>query len=199
MFPLPPAVLGLLIANVAAYVLQMVIGEDQAFAFALWPLAGYEDAPSQFGIWQLVTYSFLHGGSAHLIFNMLGLVTFGTPIERVGGARRLLMLYFAAVITAAVTQLIVPPWLGAQPHPTIGASGGVFGLLLAYAVLFPRSRVIPLIPPIPMPAWLFAVLYTAVELYLGVTGRFEGVAHFAHLGGLVGSAIVLWQWRRHPR
>lgn len=199
MFPLPPAVLGLLIANVAVYLLQMVIGDEQALAFALWPLAGYEDAPSQFGLWQVVTYSFLHGGSAHLLFNMLGLVTFGTPIERVGGARRLLSLYFAAVITAAVTQLIVPPWLGAAPHPTIGASGGVFGLLLAYAVLFPRSRVIPLIPPIPMPAWLFATLYTVVELYLGVAGRLEGVAHFAHLGGLVGSAIVLWQWRRRRR
>ena len=199
MFPLPPAVLGLLIANVGVYLLQMVIGDEQALAFALWPLAGYEDAPSQFGLWQVVTYSFLHGGSAHLLFNMLGLVTFGTPIERVGGARRLLSLYFAAVITAAVTQLIVPPWLGAAPHPTIGASGGVFGLLLAYAVLFPRSRVIPLIPPIPMPAWLFATLYTVVELYLGVAGRLEGVAHFAHLGGLVGSAIVLWQWRRRRR
>ena len=199
MFPLPPAVLGLLIANVGVYLLQMVIGDEQALAFALWPLAGYEDAPSQFGLWQVVTYSFLHGGSAHLLFNMLGLVTFGTPIERVGGARRLLSLYFAAVITAAVTQLIVPPWLGAAPHPTIGASGGVFGLLLAYAVLCPRSRVIPLIPPIPMPAWLFATLYTVVELYLGVAGRLEGVAHFAHLGGLVGSAIVLWQWRRRRR
>ncbi len=199
MFPLPPAVLGLLIANVGVYLLQMVIGDEQALAFALWPLAGYEDAPSQFGLWQVVTYSFLHGGSAHLLFNMLGLVTFGTPIERVGGARRLLSLYFAAVITAAITQLIVPPWLGAAPHPTIGASGGVFGLLLAYAVLFPRSRVIPLIPPIPMPAWLFATLYTVVELYLGVAGRLEGVAHFAHLGGLVGSAIVLWQWRRRRR
>ena len=199
MFPLPPAVLGLLIANVGVYLLQMVIGDEQALAFALWPLAGYEDAASQFGLWQVVTYSFLHGGSAHLLFNMLGLVTFGTPIERVGGARRLLSLYFAAVITAAVTQLIVPPWLGAAPHPTIGASGGVFGLLLAYAVLFPRSRVIPLIPPIPMPAWLFATLYTVVELYLGVAGRLEGVAHFAHLGGLVGSAIVLWQWRRRRR
>lgn len=199
MFPLPPAVLGLLIANVGVYLLQMVIGDEQALAFALWPLAGYEDAPSQFGLWQVVTYSFLHGGSAHLLFNMLGLVTFGTPIERVGGARRLLSLYFAAVITAAITQLIVPPWLGAAPHPTIGASGGVFGLLLAYAVLFPRSRVIPLVPPIPMPAWLFATLYTVVELYLGVAGRLEGVAHFAHLGGLVGSAIVLWQWRRRRR
>ena len=87
----------------------------------------------------------------------------------------------------------------APPAATIGASGGVFGLLLAYAFLFPRRKVIPLIPPIPMPAWLFATLYACVELFLGVTGTLSGVAHFAHLGGMVGSALVIMQWRRAPR
>ena len=84
---------------------------------------------------------------------------------------------------------------GAPAGPTIGASGGVFGLLLAYAFLFPTRKVIPLIPPIPMPAWLFATLYAAVELFLGVTGTLSGIAHFAHLGGMVGSALVILQWR----
>jgi membrane associated rhomboid family serine protease len=84
---------------------------------------------------------------------------------------------------------------GAPPAPTIGASGGVFGLLLAYAILFPRQKVIPLIPPIPMPAWLFATLYAALELILGITGSVADVAHFAHLGGMVGSALVMAQWR----
>ena len=72
----------------------------------------------------------------------------------------------------------------------------MFGLLLAYAFLFPKRKVIPLIPPIPMPAWVFATLYAGVELFLGVTGTLSGVAHFAHLGGMVGSALVISQWRR---
>ena len=78
----------------------------------------------------------------------------------------------------------------------MGASGGVFGLLLAYAYLFPRRKVIPLFPPIPMPAWLFATLYAALELVLGITGSMAGVAHFAHLGGMIGAALVMTQWRR---
>ena len=132
---------------------------------------------------------------AHILFNMLGLWMFGGEVERRVGPRRLLACYFASVVTAALSQLFIPMLFGAPPAPTIGASGGVFGLLLAYAFLFPRRKVIPLIPPIPMPAWLFATLYAGVELFLGVTGTLSGVAHFAHLGGMVGSALVIMQWR----
>jgi membrane associated rhomboid family serine protease len=196
MFPLPPVIVGLLLANLAGFGLQWIAGDERWLAFALWPLTAPEDLQFSFAPWQLVTYSFLHADSLHLILNMVGLVTFGTPLARVGGPRRLLTLYFASVLAAAITQLIVPPLFDAEPNPTIGASGGVFGLLLAYAVLFPRSRVLLLFPPIPMPAWLFAILYTAVELYLGVTGTLSGIAHFAHLGGMIGSAIALWSWRR---
>ena len=85
------------------------------------------------------------------------------------------------------------------PSPTIGASGGVFGLLLAYALLFPHRKVVPLIPPIPMPAWMFATLYAALELFMGVTGTLSGVAHFAHLGGMIGSALIVFEWRRARR
>jgi len=196
MFPLPPVIMRLLLANLAGFALQWIAGDAGWLTFALWPIQMPHDAEFHFAPWQLVTYSFLHGSVPHLLFNMLGLATFGAPLERFGGTRRMLMLYFASVITAAITQLVVPPLFHAAPAPTIGASGGVFGLLLAYAVLFPRSRVLLLIPPIPMPAWLFALLYTVVELYLGVTGTQSGVAHFAHLGGMVGAAVVLWRWRR---
>jgi membrane associated rhomboid family serine protease len=196
MFPLPPVITALLLANFAGFALQWFVGEQHWLAFALWPLATPEDSDYSFALWQLVTYSFLHGSIGHLLVNMLGLATFGAPLARVGGTRRLLTLYFAAVITGALTQLIVPPLFDAPPAPSLGASGGVFGLLLGYAVLFPRSTVLLLIPPIPLPAWLFAVLYTIVELYLGVTGTQSGVAHFAHLGGVLGGAIVLWRWRR---
>jgi membrane associated rhomboid family serine protease len=120
---------------------------------------------------------------------------FGTEIERYVGPRRLLNCYFASVVTAAITQLFIPALFGAARGATIGASGGVFGLVLAYAYLFPKRKVIPLIPPIPMPAWLFATLYAGVELLLGVTGSQAGVAHFAHLGGMIGSGLVISQWR----
>jgi membrane associated rhomboid family serine protease len=155
------------------------------------------DGRSYFEVWQVVSYSFLHDtrNLGHLGFNMLGLWMFGTEIERYVGPWRLLACYFASVVTAGITQLVVPGLLGAPPAPTIGASGGVFGLLLAYALMFPQRRVVPLIPPIPMPAWVFATLYAAVELVMGVTGTLSGIAHFAHLGGMIGSALVVLQWR----
>jgi len=187
----------LIIANVAVYVLQYLAPDLMEALFALWPLqaiAGHH----LFHVWQIVTYAFLHSTTniQHLLFNMLGLWMFGAEVERWVGPRQLLACYFASVVTAALSQLIVPVLLGVAPGPTVGASGGVFGLLLAYAYLFPRRKVVPLIPPIPMPAWLFATLYAGLELVLGVTGRQASVAHFAHLGGMIGSALVILRWRR---
>ena len=186
----------LIAANVLVFALQSLSGEVLERWFALWPIQEI-DGTSYFYPWQLVTYAFLHSTQnvSHLLFNMLGLWMFGLEVERYVGARRLLACFFASVITAALSQLFIPMLFGAPPAPTIGASGGVFGLLLAYAALFPRRKVIPLIPPIPMPAWVFACLYAGVELFLGVTGSLSGVAHFAHLGGMVGSALVILQWR----
>ena len=193
------AVKSLIAANVVVFVLQYLSQGGLDGLFALWPLQAI-DGQVYFHFWQIITYAFLHdtGNILHLLFNMLALWMFGTEIERYVGPRRLLACYFASVVTAALSQLFVPMLFGAPPAPTVGASGGVFGLLLAYAVLFPKRKVIPLFPPIPMPAWLFATLYAGIELYLGVTGTLSGVAHFAHLGGMVGSALVITQWRRAP-
>jgi membrane associated rhomboid family serine protease len=184
----------LLGANIAAFVLQNISKGALDGLFALWPLQPI-DGESYFRPWQIVTYSFMHGNTTHLLFNMLGLWMFGSEVEFNVGPGRLLACYFASVVTAALSQLFVPMLFGAPPGATIGASGGVFGLLLAYAMLFPKRKVVPLIPPIPMPAWLFAALYAGVELFLGVTGTLSGIAHFAHLGGMVGSALVIAQWR----
>jgi membrane associated rhomboid family serine protease len=186
----------LIAANVLVFALQALSKGALDGLFALWPLQSIE-GESYFHLWQIITYAFLHSTDniTHLLFNMLGLWMFGAEVERYVGPRRLLACYFASVITAALSQLFIPILFGAPPAPTIGASGGVFGLLLAYACLFPRRKVIPLIPPIPMPAWLFAALYAGLELFLGVTGTLSGVAHFAHLGGMVGSALVIMQWR----
>jgi membrane associated rhomboid family serine protease len=194
------AVKSLVAANVIVFVLQSLSKGAFEEPFALWPLQPIEGV-SYFHFWQIITYAFLHSTDniSHLLFNMLGLWMFGSEIERYVGPKRLLACYFASIVTAAISQLIIPALFGAPPAPTIGASGGVFGLLLAYAMMFPHRKVVPLFPPIPMPAWLFATLYAAIELFLGVTGTLAGVAHFAHLGGMVGSALVLMQWRRASR
>jgi len=189
------AVIILIGANVLVFVLQSQSPARIDELFALWPLQPI-DGKVYFQPWQIISYAFLHGNVTHIGFNMLGLWMFGAEIERYVGPKRLLACYFASVVTAALTQLFIPMLFDAPPAPTIGASGGVFGLLLAYALMFPTRKVVPLIPPIPMPAWLFATIYAGIELFLGVTGTLSGIAHFAHLGGMIGSALVVTQWRR---
>ena len=191
---MPPVTTALIVANVAIYLLQSLL-PGLVVPFALWPLgASQMDPRVGFAPWQLVTYAFLHGGLWHVAFNMFALYMFGGPIERVFGTRRFLLYYFVCVVSAALTQLAVAAMLGGL-YPTIGASGGVFGLLLAYGLYFPHNRIMLLFPPIPMPARVFVLLYAALELFLGVTGTQEGVAHFAHLGGMIGAWLLLRVWR----
>jgi membrane associated rhomboid family serine protease len=193
-FALPPATRVLLLANVALFGVEALSGSSGLITYlALWPL-GTTGAVS-FEPWQLVTYSFLHAGFWHLFVNMFALYMFGGELERLWGQRRFLQLYFASVVTAAVTQLLFSSFVATQPYPTVGASGGIFGLLLAYAMYFPHRTIVLLIPPIPMPAWLFVTLYGLLELYLGITGTQEGVAHVAHLGGMLGAWLLIQYWR----
>jgi rhomboid family protein len=199
---MPPATRALLFTNVAVFALQMVMDRWLVANFALWPPASgqYPGAPG-FEVWQLVTYGFLHGGLTHLFFNMFALYMFGGEIERLLGTPRFITYYMVCVVGAAVAQLVVISNINAPPVPTVGASGGVFGLLLAFGMAFPQRRIMLLFPPIPMPAWLFVTLYGLLELYLGVTGSGQGVAHFAHLGGMVAGFVLLMRWRgqRRPR
>lgn len=184
----------IIIINVLAFVLQGGVPAPQGqpspmfVAFALWPLNN-----NNFQVWQLVTYSFLHGGTTHLLFNMLALFMFGSDLERVWGGGRFLAYYLTCVVSAAIVQLVVAAFAGGAP--TVGASGGVFGLLIAFGMMYPRRMIMLLFPPIPMPAWLFVTLYGALELFLGLTGAQAGVAHFAHLGGMAGGFIVLQFWK----
>jgi membrane associated rhomboid family serine protease len=194
MFAMPPVTQALIIINVLVYLLQTVAG-NQLEAFALWPLTSGFDGTSNFQVWQLVTYGFLHGGTAHLFFNMLALFMFGSEIERVWGGRRYLVYYLVCVISAALGQLLVASLSVAPAYKVVGASGGVFGLLLAFGMMFPRRMVMLLFPPIPMPAWLLVTLYGALELFMGITGTQQGVAHFAHLGGMAGGFLLIQYWR----
>jgi membrane associated rhomboid family serine protease len=192
---LPPATRAIIAINVVAFLLQQAYGNSMVALFALWPLGS-----PLFHPWQLVTYAFLHGSIAHIFFNMFALFMFGRALEYFWGSRRFTVFYLACVIAAAATQLLTASLAGSM-EATLGASGGVFGLLLAFAMYFPRQRITLLFPPIPMPAWLFVTLYGVLELVLGVTNTQAGVAHFAHLGGMLGGALVIlyWRARRIPR
>jgi len=191
-----PVTQALLVANVIAFLLQSGSGLPLMKWFALWPPASGPRAGPDFEFWQLLTYSFLHGSLLHIAFNMLALYTFGRDVERLFGSVWYLQYYLVCVVTAALSHLAVTGWMGAPPFPTVGASGGVYGLLLAYGVYFPRRTVILLFPPIPLPARVFVVLFAALELYFGVTGTASGVAHFAHLGGMLGGWLLLRSRRR---
>jgi membrane associated rhomboid family serine protease len=191
----PSVTLVLLALNVAVFALQG-LWPGSIEVFALWPpaLPGTLEHPD-FRLWQLVSYGFLHGSLLHLGFNMLALWMFGRDVEGTLGPRRFLQYYLTCVVTAAVAQLLTMNFMQTPPYPTVGASGGVFGLLLAFGLLFPRRVVMLLIPPIPLPARVFVVVYGLIELVLGVTETQSGVAHFAHLGGLAGGFLLLQYWR----
>jgi membrane associated rhomboid family serine protease len=192
------AVIALIAANTAVYLLQWQFNDAMEVLFALWPWQAI-DGPSNFHVWQIVTYSFLHSTEdvSHLLLNLVGLWVFGTFIERSEGPWRLLACYIASVITAALTLLLLPAAIGGPPAPAIGASGGVFGLLLACALMSPKSQVLYFLISIPL--WLFAMVFAGIELFKGLTGREPGVGHFGHLGGMVGSALVVMRWRAKRR
>ncbi len=182
---MPPVTLALLVLNVGIFLVGPALYAD----FALWP-------GERFMPWQLLTYSFLHGGMTHLLFNMLGLYMFGQDVERLFGSRFFLFYYFAAVLAAALLHLAMTAAMGGPPVPTVGASGGLYGLLLAFGWYFPHRRVMLLIPPIPMSARTLVVVFAVVELFFGVTQTNAGVAHFAHLGGMLGGWLMIELRRR---
>jgi len=186
---MPPATKTLLLVCVAMFCLDQLV--PLVRPFALFPVAS-----GLFWPWQVLTYAFLHGDPFHLFFNMLGLWMFGSELERLWGSRRYLMFLLAGVLAAAGAQLLVSALLGWR-DPTVGASGGLFALLLAYGMLFPNRVIMPLFPPIPMKARTFVIVFGVLELVLGLTGA-RGVAHFAHLGGMVGGFLMIRYWRGQP-
>jgi membrane associated rhomboid family serine protease len=187
--PLPPVTKALMLICTAIFCLQYFVPLDAWFA--LWPLASNRFLP-----WQPVSYAFLHGSEFHLFFNMLGLWMFGSELERLWGQRRYMVFLLAGVLAAALAQLLLTAITGSRA-PTVGASGGLFALLLAFGMLFPNRIIMPLFPPIPMKARTFVMVFGGIELVLGLMGG-SGVAHFAHLGGMVGGFLTIRYWRRQP-
>jgi membrane associated rhomboid family serine protease len=225
---LPPYTKALLLICTAVFCIEQLLGATLPLKlwFALYPINSGGFLP-----WQPLTYAFLHGDLAHLFFNMLGLWMFGAELERLWGQKRYSQLLLASVLTAALAQLIVT-LLPGRFGPTVGASGALYGLLLAYALMFPRRQfdlvgflpmvlmmmpgqifytlgivmivllmtnrqAIP-IPPITVPAKVMVMLFGAIELFQGVLFSNSGIAHFAHLGGMVGAWLMIRYWRGQP-
>jgi membrane associated rhomboid family serine protease len=156
--------------------------------FALFPIG------QGFLVWQVVTYLFLHGGFFHIFFNMLALWMFGVELENVWGTKRFLTYYFLCGIGAALSNLYLTP-LFTTAAPTIGASGAIYGVLLAFGMLFPEAPVF-IYFLFPIKAKYFVAIFIGIELIYGVSGSTDGVAHFAHLGGALVGFIYLLMYRR---
>jgi len=199
-----PVVLILIVANVGVFMLEQMTGALFRRNFALWPLGTFPvpelGTTVGFEFWQIVTAGFLHADTMHLAVNMFGLYMFGRDVEGALGSKLFAWLYGASVVTGNLAQLlIVTANLDEGIAPTVGASGGVFGVLLAFGALFPKRQVMLLIPPIPMPAWVLVTGYGLISLFSGVFGGQQNIAHFAHLGGMVGAALVLLLFSRRRR
>ncbi len=191
---LPPVTKAFLLACVGLFCLPLVVTPIQPLLdwFALWPIRTGDFYP-----WQVVTYAFLHANFLHLFFNMLGLWMFGPELERVWGGPRYAQILLASTLSAALVQLLVT-WMMGSGSPTIGASGALYGLLLSFGMLFPDRIIVPLIPPIPMKAKYFVAIFGGLELFWGYSNS-DGVAHFAHLGGMLGAYLLIRYWRMSRR
>lgn len=190
---MPPVTKALMLICVGLFCLFLLLPYQLVALFELWPVqTGY------FWPWQLFTYAFLHGSVGHLFFNMLGLWMFGSELERLWGPKRYMQMLAASVLSAALVQMVFTLMIGSG-NPTVGASGALYGLLLSFGMLFPNRIIMPLFPPIPMKAKIFVAVFGGLELFLGLSGG-SGIAHFAHLGGMLGAYLLIRYWRNgRPR
>ncbi len=201
----PPVIKNLLIINGLFYMAQVTgpLGDYLLNWLALWPVgtpsvaqtfSGSMQTLAGFWPWQLVSYGFLHGDFFHLLFNMFALWMFGVQIENVWGSQRFLVYYMVCVVGAGLIQLLVA-YTQASIYPTLGASGGVFGILLAFGMLFPNQPIYIIPFPFPIKAKWLVIGYGALELYSGISGAQPGVANFAHLGGMLFGFLLILYWR----
>jgi len=189
---IPPVTKALMLICTALFCVQLLFGYWVEVLFALWPLGSDPFMP-----WQLITYAFLHGSMGHLFFNMLGLWMFGSELESIWGRTRYLQFLGASALAGGLIQLVVVSLGVPGGGPTLGASGALFGLLMAFGMMFPERTIMPLFPPIPMKAKVFVMVFGGIELLFGLVGG-GGVAHFAHLGGMLGGWLMMRYWRGQP-
>ena len=190
-----PATLHLIIINVIVYLGIMINERFMVSTFALF----YPGTP-WFKIWQPISYMFMHGGFWHLFFNMYSLFIFGMAVEKILGTKRYLILYFLCGLGAAAAQLGVQALDPAiQGAPTVGASGCIYGVIIAFAMIFPQAKLTLLFPPVTLSAKWMAIIFIGIELFTGVTGTNQGVAHFAHLGGALVGFLLIWWWYKRRK
>lgn len=216
-FRTPPVVLNLIAINVIVF-LAFELLPVGVHNWMLSNLAFFYPASPYFMPQQFVTYMFMHGSFGHLFFNMFALWMFGRILEQSFGSKRFLIYYFVTGIGAILIQMGVTAIEVASltnkvaegaasvndlimrvNTPTLGASGAVFGILLAFGMMYPNSTIVLLIPPIPMKAKYFVIIYGAIELLFGVSGWEDNVAHFAHLGGMLWGFMLLWYWKKRGK
>ena len=200
MFPrLTAAVQALLIANVAVFLLQLFIAPEAIEYFKLWPVSAIASSAGYgFQPWQVLTSGFMHGDLMHLAFNMLALWMFGSALEAEWGYRRFMTFFLVCVVGSNLCQLVVVSMIAAGDGPiirTVGASGGIYGVLLGFAMLFPNRRLIVFPFPAEIRARTLVMIYGAIALFYGITGTDAGVAHFAHLGGMLFGWLMIRYWR----
>ena len=208
---LPTVTKNLIIINVIIFLASLVNENFMIGTFALfYPTSMY------FHWWQVITHMFMHGGFWHIFFNMYTLMIFGGVVERIIGSKKFLFFYFICGLGAVALHLGVE-YLQMQAYmegaalgnsaaiqnialikntPTVGASGAIYGVLMGYAMLFPESRMTLLFPPVTLSAKWMVAIFAAIELFTGVTGLSAGIAHFAHLGGMLIGWLMILSWRK---
>ena len=191
----PQATKNLIIINILVFVATMINQELIVEKFALfYPLSHF------FRPWQPLTYMFVHGGFWHIFFNMYSLWLFGSVVENTIGEKKYIFLYFICGLGAAGLHLLVQHLMGGSNVPCVGASGAIYGLMMAFAMLYPEQRLMLLFPPVSLSAKWMVVIFAAIELltgYMSAGGSFsDGVAHFAHLGGMLISFLLIHFWRK---
>lgn len=205
---IPVVTRNLLVINVVMFIATLVNEDFMVGTFSMF----YPASPF-FRFWQPVTYMFMHGGFWHIFFNMYTLLMFGTVVERTIGTRNFIIFYFVTGLGAMALHTGVE-YLQASHYiavgtpaaqvslsqlyrtPMLGASGAIYGLLVAYAMLFPDARMTLLFPPVTLDAKWMVIIFIAIELLTGVTGTQMGVAHFAHLGGALLGFLLIYFWRK---
>ena len=197
-FNTPPVVQNLIIANTVLWLAGTLLVRVDHFLIS--NLALFPIGSPLFHSWQTVTYMFLHGGFTHLFFNMFALWMFGRTLEYEMGSKRFLIYYMVCGIGAGIIQLLVG-YLEGVPFntPTVGASGAIFGLLLAFGMLHPNDIIMLIFPPIALQAKWFVIIYGVIELFAGIGGRMDNVAHFAHVGGMLWGFLLLWIWTKRGK
>lgn len=202
---IPTVTKNLVAINILMFIATLVNENFMVANFAMF----YPASPF-FKPWQILTHMFMHGGFWHIFFNMYSLLMFGSILERSLGTKKYLIFYFVTGLGAAALHTGVE-WLQARVFiangiaqayqqllvtPTLGASGAIYGVLIGFAMLYPQARLTLIFPPIPMTAKWLVIIFAAIELFSGINGIQDGVAHFAHLGGMLFGWLLIRWWRK---